>query len=182
MKSNGKNVGQERSPVVEVVDHSNRSLMVMPLDLVHEQRLPHRSIVVLLYGHDNKIWLQKRCLRKKKHPGRWDVSTKGHVLEGESTHDAAVRKVQTELGLQADKLKMVRELPAGPETGFEYVTVFSLGRLGRDPEPDEYEVDEGFYYSSEELAYLVREFRELMTPKLINMWEGDLLFPAWDAY
>lgn len=182
MKLIGKHINSEPSPVVEVVDQANRSMLRMPLDVVHEQRLPHRSIVVLLYGKDNNIWLQKRAKRKKQHPERWDVSTKGHVYAGESTHDAAVRKVHQELGLQADKLKMTREIEAGPETGFEFVTVFSLGRLGREPEPDEHEVAEGYYYSSEELAYLVREFRELMTPKLLNMWESDLLFPAWDSY
>lgn len=183
MKSIGKNQTQSQpQPIVEIVDQGNRSLLLMPLDTVHEQRLLHRSVVVLLYGQANRIWLQKRSRRKKKHPGRWDVSTKGHVHAGESAHDAAVRKVQQELGLQADKLKMMREIDAGPETGFEYVTVFSLGRLGREPEPDRHEVEEGFYYSSEELAYLVREFRELMTPQLLNMWEADLLFPAWDSF
>ncbi|MBU1249355.1 MAG: NUDIX domain-containing protein [Proteobacteria bacterium] len=167
--------------LVEVVDTTDRPLMHLYLNQVHEQRLPHRSVVVLLYGPDNKIWLQKRSRFKAQHPGRWDVSTKGHVLAGESAHGTAVRKVQMELGLKADKLKMVRELQAGPETGFEFTTVFSLGRLARLPEPDEHEVEDGYYYSSEELAYLVREFRELMTPKLLNMWEGDLLFPVWDA-
>lgn len=182
MKSIMKNIPDSTAePVVEVVDQEDRSLLRMPLYKVHEQRLHHRSVVVLLYGQSNKIWLQKRSRRKAKHPGRWDVSTKGHVHAGESAHDAAVRKVQQELGLQADKMKRIREIKAGPETGFEFVTVFSLGRLGREPEPDEHEIQEGFYYSSEELSYLVREFRELMTPQLLNMWEADLLFPAWDS-
>ncbi len=168
-------------PVVEVVDNANSSLLCMQLMEVHVQRLHHRSVVVLLYGADNKIWLQKRSRRKSKHASRWDVSTKGHVHAGESTHDAAVRKVQQELGLHADKLKMMREISAGPETGFEFVTVFSLGRLNRQPEPDKREIEECFYYSAEELTYLVREFRELMTPQLLNMWEADLLFPSWGS-
>lgn len=169
-------------PTVEVVDNGNRSLAALPLSSVHEQLLPHRSVVVLLYGPDDRIWLHKRSRRKAKHPGRWDLSTKGHVHLGEATFEAAVRKVRQELGLHADRLKRVRELPAGPETGFEFVTVFSLGRLGRDPEPDEREIEDGYYYTAEELAYLVREFRELLTPQLISMWEADLLFPSWDNF
>ncbi|MGE4505989.1 MAG: NUDIX domain-containing protein [Desulfovibrionaceae bacterium] len=168
-------------PLVEVVDGSDRSLAALPLSVVHEQFLPHRSVVVLLYGQGNRIWLQKRSKRKARYPGRWDVSTKGHVLLGEAAQDAAVRKIRAELGLPADKLKRTNELPAGPETAFENVTVFSMGRLGREPEPDPSEVEEGYYYTSEELSYLVREFRELLTPQLLNMWESDQLFPAWDT-
>ncbi|WP_022662865.1 NUDIX hydrolase [Paucidesulfovibrio longus] len=166
---------------VEVMDTRNRPLLVMPLPDVHRQLLPHRSVTVLIYDQENKLFLQKRSHKKSIFPGRWDVSSSGHVLAGEATRDAALRELRFELGIEAERLRFVQKLPSSPGTGFEFTTVFALDRYAQEMEPNPDEVEEGYFYSAEEIHYLVREFRELLTPGLVHLWEVGLPFPSWDV-
>lgn len=41
--------------------------------------------------------------------------------------------------------------------------------------PNEQEVSEGYYFSREELTCLIKEFRELLTPNLVTLWETGML-------
>lgn len=164
---------------VEAVDDRNRPLLVLPLPEVHRQFLNHRSVAVLVYDQDNRLLLQKRSLRRTLYPGRLDVSTYGHVHAGESCHDAALRRLWADLRLRPERLRHVRDLPAGPETGREFVSVFAVPRAGR-LEPNAERVSEGFYHAREELACLVRDFRELLTPGLVLFWERNLPFSPWE--
>lgn len=166
---------------VEVVDVRNRPLLIMPLADVHSQLLLHRSVVCLVYDQQEKLYLQKRSANKNAFSGRWDVSTSGHILPGESAKEATLRELRTELAIEADRLRFVQHLPAKPGTGFEFTTIYALDRFQQIPTPNPREVEEGFFYSAEEILYLVREFRELLTPGLVHLWELGLLFPAWGA-
>ncbi|WP_243546319.1 NUDIX domain-containing protein [Pseudodesulfovibrio tunisiensis] len=128
-------------------------------------------MLVLIFDPDNKIYLQKRSRKKQFYPGRWDVSASTHTEPGESFSEAAVRVVRDKLGLETDRLHFVRQLPACPETGFEFVSIFALHRNTLTITPNPEAVDEGYYYSREELTCLVRNFRELLTPQLVTLWE-----------
>ena len=162
---------------IEVVDSRNRPLMEMPIDEAHRQMLPHRSVAVLVHDEENRLYLQQRSADKTFYPGRWDVSASGHVLVGESTKEAALRVLFDELRIRADRLRHIREIPASPATGFEYVSVYSAGRSASRPAPNREEIEGGYFYSREELACLISEFRELLTPGLISLWERGLPFP-----
>lgn len=165
----------EEDRFVEVMDESNRPLAVLSKDLVHRQLLPHRSVQVLVFNPEKKIYLQKRNLNKRFFPGRWDISARTHPRVGESTLDAALRALQDELQLQVEHPQFIRALPACPETGFEHVSIYAVPRNMQTITPNPDEVDEGYYYSREELTCLVKEFRELLTPNLVTLWEAGLL-------
>ena len=81
----------EDSRLVEVMDDHNRPLAVLPKDLVHRQLLRHRSVQVIVFNPEKKIYLQKRNNSKQFFPGRWDVSARTHPHVGEATQDAALR-------------------------------------------------------------------------------------------
>ncbi|EGB13663.1 NUDIX hydrolase [Pseudodesulfovibrio mercurii] len=164
--------------LVEVIDKDNRPLAVLSKRSVHRQLLMHRSVQVLVFNPDKKIFLQKRNLNKPFFPGRWDVSARTHPRAGESDFDAAIRALREELNLEIEQPQLIRELPAGPETGFEHVSLFEVTRNTLPVVPNGDAVCEGFYYSPEELTCLVKEFRELLTPNLVILWESGLLVPA----
>ncbi|MGE4552917.1 MAG: NUDIX domain-containing protein [Desulfovibrionaceae bacterium] len=166
--------------LVEVVDADNRPVAGLPLEEVYRQRLPHRSVVALLFNGENKIYLQRRSSRKARLPGRWDVSARTRVRLGESALDAAARALQDELRIQTDRLRLVRELPPAPDSDPGFLSVFSMGRSPLAPDPNPDEVEEGFFYSADELACLVREFRELLTPGLVGLWQLGMPFPTLD--
>lgn len=163
--------------LVDIVDANDRPLLVMPLDEAHRQGLRHRLIVVLVFNDQGKLYLQKRSMRKSLYPGRFDLSVTGHVRAGEARADAAARELEEELGLRAKTLTMVDAVPASPETGYEFVTLFSAGRLSQTPRPNPEEVDGGMFVDAAELAALVRDYRDQLTPAIVRFFERKSLFP-----
>lgn len=163
---------------VEIIDQKNRPLAVLSKRTAHRQLLMHRSVQVLVFNPEKKIYLQKRNKNKLFFPGRWDISARTHPRVWESTFDAAIRALKDELNLDVDHPQLVRELPAGPETGFEHVSLYMITKNTLPITPNGDAVSEGFYYSPEELTCLVKEFRELLTPNLVILWEAGLLMPS----
>lgn len=160
---------------MEVVDEDNRPLAVLPKGLVHRQLLRHRSVQVLVFNPEKKIYLQKRNNSKPFFPGRWDVSARTHPRLGEATYDAALRILHEELRLEVEHPQLTRTLPSCPETGFEHVSIFTVPKNTLPIIPNNDEVSEGYYFSREELTCLVKEFKELLTPNLVTLWEAGLL-------
>jgi len=163
---------------VEVIDGDNRPLAIMSKRHVHRQLLMHRSVQVMVFNPEKKIYLQRRNPHKQFFPGRWDISARTHPHAGESTYDAALRALQHELNLEVEHPVLIRELPAGPVTGFERVSLYAVHKNIQAITPNSDEVSEGYYYSQEELTCLVKEFRELLTPNLVVLWESGLLSPV----
>lgn len=161
---------------VEVVDRRNRPLAVMPLDETHRQSLYHRSVLVLVFNQENKVYLQKRSKSKPLYPRRWDLSATGHVQRGESCEDAALRELYEELRLSVSRLKLRQELPASSETGFEFISLFTAGRVAEQPRPNPEELETGDFFDSDELAFLVEQFSEQLTPGLVYFYERGLIF------
>ena len=159
---------------VEVLDREKRQLMVMPLPEARRQALPHRAVQVLIFDTARRVILMRRSRDKARYPGKWDVSAAGPVRPGEARRDAAVRVLERTMGLRADKLRLVAEIEAGPENGHEHVSLFTAGRLAQTPRPNPEEACEVFAYAPEELGHLMEHFRDLLTPRLISLWEKGL--------
>ncbi len=162
---------------VEVLDQEKKLLLVMPLAEVLRQALPHRAVQVLVFDTARRLLLARRSRDKAPYPGKWDVSAAGPVRPGEARRDAAVRILEQTMGLRADKLRLVAEIGAGPENGHEHVSLFATVRLAQKPRPNPEVVVEVFPYAPEELAHLMEHFRDLLTPRLITLWEKGLAAP-----
>lgn len=163
---------------MDVVDERDRPLAVLPLSEVRRQSLRHRAILVLFYNPDNKLYLQRRRSTKILYPGRWDLSATGHVQAGEAREEAAIRELREELGVSVESLTFWRALPATPDTGYAFLTIFSAGRRPETPRPNPDEISEGLFVDRDELAWLAAEYRESLTPGLVYCWEQGLIFPA----
>lgn len=163
---------------VEVVDENDRPFMVMPVNDVHSQPLRHRVVLTLLYDDGGRLYLQRRAKTKKLYPGRWDLSSTGHVQAGESREHAALRELNEELRVFPGKVNLLTQIPAAPETDFAVISLFSA-RLGGDkPCPNPEEVAEGLFLDQEEFAAMYEGFRELLTPAVIWAAENGYLFSA----
>ncbi len=163
--------------LVDIVDARDRPIMVMPLAEAHRQGLFHRSVRVLVYDGRGKLYLQKRTARKSLYPGRFDLSATGHVRAGESRQDAAIRKLRQELGLRATTLTLVDAVPATRDWGYEFVTLFSAGRVSEPIRPQPEEVAGGVFVDAAELAALTRDYRDWLTPAVVHFFEKKALFP-----
>ncbi len=177
-KKQKHNSAVQVSELVEVVDEQDRTLGVLPLDEVHRQSLMHRSVLILVYNMKNELYLQKRGKNKSLYPGRLDISASGHVKQGESREDAAIRELYEELGLRVDRLTRLYEIPASNDTHFEFLTLFTAGKFSQPPTPNPDELDGGHFVDPDELDFLVSEYRDTLTPGLVYCYEKKLLnFP-----
>jgi len=90
---------------VVLVDENNNPVGAMPKSAVHGKDTPlHRGFSVFLFNKKGELLLQQRALSKITWPGIWSNSCCGHPLPGESTRDAALRRLSFELGLQGVEL------------------------------------------------------------------------------
>lgn len=120
---------------IAVVDEADRFLFWEDRRVVHEKRLVHRSIHVLLFDSRGRLLLQRRHRAKQTHPGHWDLSCAGHVEESDylpegPDHaldriyaDVARREVQEELGVQV-ALQPVGHFGPTPGVHYEQIRLF----------------------------------------------------------
>lgn len=72
----------------------------------HEKGILHRTAHIWITKQDGPVTfvlLQKRAQNKDSFPGCFDTSSAGHIQAGDEPIDSALRELQEELGIQADK-------------------------------------------------------------------------------
>lgn len=168
---------EDQTELIDIVDPFDRPLAIMPKSEAHRQSLYHRSVFVLVFNPAGKLYLQKRGPKKALYPGRFDLSATGHVQAGEARLTAALRELDEELGLRAQNLTRLDAIPASEQTGYEFVTLFSAGRIAEPPHPNPEEVAGGMFVDATELAALARGYRDRLTPGLVYFFEKKALFP-----
>lgn len=152
--------------LVEVLDASRRAVALLPEPEALRQKLPRRTVAVLLHDAEGRLILRKR-------QGRWDIFVHGPVLAGEAVSEAVTRVLKNAAGIHAERLRPLLELPAQPENGNEFLHLFAhtlraeaaSGLLGQ-PQAAQAAAEE-YAFSAEELACLLRDFRELVAPRLL---------------
>ncbi len=151
---------------VAEVDEHNRFVRWVTREVCHAERLPHRSVQILLWDSAGRLVLQRRHPDKRTWPDAWDVAASGHVEEPDypdpsrpdddldAIYDAvAHRELFEELGVRAP---LERLGAFGPEPGVHYEH-FVLYRGVADgpyvPQPEE--VSEVRAFTAHELAELL---------------------------
>ncbi len=137
--------------ILEVVDTHGCVVGAAPRQCVHgNNRLLHRVVHVLVFDKENRLLLQKRSLKKRVAPGRWDTSVGGHVDCGESIEAATYREMEEELGIRPSSLKFAYQYIHSND--FESELVFTCtcqydGRIVFNPE----EIDAVRFWNMKEI-------------------------------
>src|SRR5262249_42239596 len=114
---------------IAVVDDANRFIRWEERRIIHEQRLVHRSVHILVFDSAHRLLIQRRHRMKLTYPSYWDVSCAGHVEESDYTGgpdddldavyaSVAARELDEELGIAAS-LELVDRLPPEPNVHYE---------------------------------------------------------------
>jgi len=160
---------------IAVVDPQNRFLRWEERRNIHLQRLPHRSVHVLGFDDQGRIFLQRRHRDKQTYPRFWDNSVAGHVEESDYPRgpdddldlvyrSVAGRELLEELGVAAE----LAELGAfSPQEGlhYEHLRLYKTrhpGPFSLQPE----EVEEGRWFTPDELDALAPSGPDPATPLL----------------
>jgi len=85
-----------------LVDENDTPIGESNKDKVHKNGLFHRAFSVFVLNNKNKLLLQKRALSKYHSPGLWTNTCCSHPKPGETTPDAAHRRLQEEMGFDCD--------------------------------------------------------------------------------
>lgn len=159
----------ENSPLVEVMDRHSRVLAAMPVSEVRRQQLCHRSVLILLYDETGRLFLRKRPRLRGQGPERWDIPVRSPVLSGESLQDAATRALDATLGIHAERMRLVQVIPPSLENGNEFLHVFTLVRPEGSAQHNQQDEASGYFFGSEELGCLLRDFSELVTARFLML-------------
>lgn len=87
---------------VILVDELDQPIGTCEKLAAHEQGLLHRAFSVFIFNSRGRLLLQQRAVGKYHSGGLWTNTCCSHPRPGESTEDAAYRRLQEEMGFQTE--------------------------------------------------------------------------------
>lgn len=161
--------------IFDVVNERDEVIDRQPRKVVHARGLLHRAVHVLVFNRRGEVFLQKRSMKKDKHPGVWDSSASGHVDSGEHYDATAVREVREEIGLDLKAtgaslpLQKLFKIDACAETDAEFVWVYRCSSEGPfQLHPDE--IERGGWFAPEVVTRWIRERPQGFAPAFVFIW------------
>jgi isopentenyl-diphosphate delta-isomerase len=83
---------------VILVNENDEQIGVMEKIAAHEKALLHRAFSVFIFNSEGLLLLHKRAASKYHSPGLWTNACCSHPMPGETTDNAAIRRLYEELG------------------------------------------------------------------------------------
>ena len=168
---------------VILVDDKDTEIGLMEKMEAHEKALLHRAFSVFIFNKDGEMLLQQRSFSKYHSAGLWTNACCSHPRPGESTSDAAVRRLKEEMGFETAVTKIFDfTYKASFENGlteYEFDHVFA-GTYNGDIKANTDEVHDFSFKPMQLIATELRQNNELYTawfhiafPKIYEWWESQ---------
>ncbi|GGB85747.1 isopentenyl-diphosphate Delta-isomerase [Dyadobacter sediminis] len=87
---------------VVLVNEDDVEVGLMPKLEAHQKGVLHRAFSVFIFNSEGEMLLQQRAFGKYHSEGLWSNTCCSHPLPDESTHDGAIRRLQQEMGIEAE--------------------------------------------------------------------------------
>jgi isopentenyl-diphosphate delta-isomerase len=157
-----------KEPFVTLVDENDNITGTLGKQEAHQKALLHRAISVFIINSKGEWILQRRAKNKYHSNGLWTNTCCSHPFPGETSHEAAIRRLHEEMGLHC-KLQEV----------FTFIYKEKL-----DNGLTEHELDHVFIGISEDLPVInkheVMEWRAVSYDDLKRELEDSpFLFTTW---
>ena len=139
---------------VILVDENDQEIGLMEKMQAHREAKLHRAFSVFIFNDLGEMLIHRRALEKYHSGGLWTNACCSHPREGETTEEAAHRRMMEEMGFDCDieesfsfiyRAELDNEL-----TEHELDHVF-IGRFNGNPSPNPEEVCEWKYITLESL-------------------------------
>ena len=165
---------QNKQDYVILVDANDNEIGSMQKMEAHQKALLHRAISVFICNSNGEWLLHKRALQKYHSNGLWTNTSCSHPFPGESSLDAANRRLWEEMGLKADLVEIFsftyKEPLDNELTEHELDHVF-FGVSDDKPAIDPDEVDDWKYISFNELQADIEKKPENYTVWFLKIFE-----------
>ncbi|NOX71098.1 MAG: NUDIX domain-containing protein [Candidatus Micrarchaeota archaeon] len=150
---------------LDIVDSKDNTIGRAPRSHIHNSKLWHRGIHIILLDSDGRVILQNRSPTKDKWSGKYDLSVSGHVNAGEGYDDVARREIYEELGIKGMELKKLIKLRLDYGAHDNMISVVFSGKC-----------DGGFLLDEDETDFLV-----FMSPEKLRkeLSENSHRFARW---
>lgn len=165
-----KEEGQGAGEMLALVDEHDVEIGRERRDIIHRDGLRHRAVHIFALNKRGDVFLQKRSRLKDVCPGLWDSSAAGHVDAGETYEACAIRELEEELGLLDHPLKKVGRLPAGEQTGNEFVTLFATLAQSQPVYPC-VEIEYGQWFTMTQIEEWCVQSPEDFAPGFLACWQ-----------
>lgn len=145
---------QNPNELFDIVDENDCVIGQATRAEVHQKKLLHRAVHILLTDAQGNFVLQKRSMAKDTCPGLLSTSCAGHVDAGETYETAAVRELGEELGVpsaSARAIKFLFKMSPSAGTGWEFVHVYKLEKFTGTLTPAPAEISAIFAFPPEEI-------------------------------
>jgi len=160
----------DQNELLLIVDKDDNVIGSEIRSIVHKKKLFHRSIHVLIFNLEEKIYLQKRGLMKDESPGLWACSVSGHVDYGETYDEACIREIEEEVGITVTSVpKKIFKLDASDITGNEFSWVYAM-TTKEEPIPKPFEIEIGQWFYLEKLDDFISSNKSNIAPLFIHIW------------
>lgn len=140
---------------VILVDTNDKHLGVMEKMEAHRSAKLHRAVSVFIFNTRNQLLIQRRALNKYHSLGLWTNTVCTHPYPGESPVNAAIRRLNEEMGLKINTLTKLfdfvyKEKLDNELTEYEFDHVFA-GITDDMPIPESTEVCDFRYVDADTL-------------------------------
>ncbi|MDP1884620.1 MAG: NUDIX domain-containing protein [Candidatus Moranbacteria bacterium] len=163
---------------LNIVDENDNIIGEETRRNIHENNLIHREIAVWVFNDNHEILLQKRSMRKERHPGLWSASCAGNVEISDSYEGAALRELEEETGIKAAKedLIFLEKLKKGDfsvkfqpgNSHFKAVYAYRFNGKLSDLRLDEGESTSLKFWPIDKILSLADEEKREFVPSLVN--------------
>ena len=153
---------------VVLVSEKDEVLGLMDKMQAHENGILHRAFSVFLFNEQGEILLQKRAASKYHSPNQWTNAVCSHPRNEETYLNAAQRRMQEELGIEAEitpKFHFIYKADVGQNLWEHELDHVFTGTYEGEFKLNNEEVAEVKYVSMEELELEMTE-----TPEHFTEW------------
>jgi isopentenyl-diphosphate delta-isomerase len=91
--------------ILDVVSADDQVLGQEQRSIIYQKNLFFRVINAFVCNDEKKLWIPRRHAQKKLFPLHLDCSVGGHVLTGESYHDAFIRETKEEINIDINQVR-----------------------------------------------------------------------------
>ena len=162
---------------VQFVDENDNPIGAGPREEAWEKGIALRHAYIVLRDKDGNFLLQQRSQLKKKNPGRYTYAATGHVDEGESYDEAAVRELKEEVGIDANLTLIDKSSYVSDEVNAQVFIAIYSGEIDHDVQLvlDPEEVSGTRWFTKAELDEAVSKTPESFSPNMVKTYKKIFL-------